>query len=211
MGQFIEDQIGMISGAVGPVVFVKGTDGKAFVRSKPTPSKAPASPKQQQTRNKFAIMKHVTGLFYPIFKECYTDFLGKDNARDAVRSYYMAQVIVKEQDAWRIAYEKVLISTGRVRPYVPVSQARDAQQVVLHWQGTTQQPFAEAGDLLSVLLYAPDTEDFVFYKACTTRAAATHTLELPEALSTLPLEVYTTFSTATETEYAYSTYLGRMV
>jgi len=82
---------------------------------------------------------------------------------------------------------------------------------VLHWQETTQQPFAEAGDLLSVLLYASDTEDFVFYKACTTRAAATHTLALPEALSTLPLEVYTTFSTATETDYAYSTYLGRMV
>ena len=201
----------MLSGTVGPVVFVKGNDGKAFVRSKPTPSKAPASPKQQQNRNKFALMKRFTGLLYPILKECYTDFLGKDNARDAVRSYYMAQVMQEEQDAWRIAYEKVLISTGRVRPYVPVSQSRDAKQVVLHWQETTQQPFAEAGDLLSVLLYTSDTEDFVFYKACTTRVAATHTLELPEALSTQPLEVYTTFSTAAETEYAFSTYLGRMV
>lgn len=203
--------MGMLSGTVGPVVFVKGNDGKAFVRSKPTPSKAPASPKQQQNRNKFALMKRFTGLLYPILKECYTDFLGKDNARDAVRSYYMAQVMQEEQDAWRIAYEKVLISTGRVRPYVPVSQSRDAKQVVLHWQETTQQPFAEAGDLLSVLLYTSDTEDFVFYKACTTRVAATHTLELPEALSTQPLEVYTTFSTAAETEYAFSTYLGRMV
>ena len=203
--------MGMLSGTVGPVVFVKGNDGKAFVRSKPTPSKAPASPKQQQNRNKFALMKRFTGLLYPILKECYTDFLGKDNARDAVRSYYMAQVMQEEQDAWRIAYEKVLISTGRVRPYVPVSQSRDAKQVVLHWQETTQQPFAEAGDILSVLLYTSDTEDFVFYKACTTRVAATHTLELPEALSTQPLEVYTTFSTAAETEYAFSTYLGRMV
>ncbi|MFD2825878.1 DUF6266 family protein [Leeuwenhoekiella polynyae] len=210
MGQFIENQIGMISGAVGPVVFVKESNGKTILRSKPTPSKKPISAKQQQNRNKFALMKHFTGLLYPIFKECYTDFLGKDNARDAVRSYYMEQVIQTEQEALRIAYEKVLISTGRVRAYIPVSQARDAQQVVLHWQGTTQQPFAEAGDLLSVLLYAPDTEDFVFYKACATRVAATHTLELPEALSTQPLEVYTTFSTAAETDYAYSTYLGRL-
>ena len=211
MGQFLDQSKGMLSGLVGPVVFVKGSNGTTYIRSKPSPSHIPPTAKKQQTWDRFALMTRFTAPLYPFLKESFTDLLGKKSSRDAIRGYYLAQVIVAEDQNLHIAYDKVLISTGRVRSYEPVSHTRVGQHLNLTWQVNTRQPFAAADDLLSLIAYAPETEDFSLFKACATREAGSLSLDLPEALAHTPLEVYTTFSNAAATTYAYSTYLGRLV
>ena len=113
-----------------------------------------------------------------------------------------------EQGKPVIDYPKFLISTGKQRAYYPVLQQRVKTELLLEWQPDSTQAFAHSDDLLSVVGYAPQTSEYVFFEACATRAAAQVQLELPEALADAPVHLWATFSTFSGDSYAYSTYLG---
>lgn len=199
---------GMWSGLVGSVVFVKGKNGEAIVRSRPVRNTIKPTPKKQQSCDRFAVVGTFIKPMYPFLKVSFTDWLEKRTARDAVRSYTLKNAVKLEQGKQVIDYPKFLISTGKQRGYHPVQQHREKTELLLEWQPDSTQAFAQSDDLLSVVGYAPQTNEYVFFEACATRAAAQVGLEFPEALAEAPVHLWATFSTSTGDSYAYSTYLG---
>ena len=208
MGMMSNNDGGMWSGLVGPVVFVQDKNGKTIVRSKPVYKKKKLSPKRQESCNRFSTGGAFIKPIYPFLKTSFTDWLGMKTARDAVRSYTLTYAVKQEQGKPVIDYPKFLISTGKRRAYHPVQHQREHTEVLLEWQPDSTQAFAHANDLLSVVGYVPQTGAYVFFEACATRAAAQVQLELPEALTAEPVHFWATFSTPTGDSYAYSTYLG---
>jgi len=199
---------GMWSGLVGPVVFVQDKNGKTIVRSKLVYKKKKLTPKRQESCNRFSTGGAFIKPIYPFLKTSFTDWLEKRTARDAVRSYTLKNAVKLEQGKPVIDYPKFLISTGKRRAYHPIQQQREKTELLLEWQPDSTQAFAHSDDLLSVVGYAPQTSEYVFFEACATRAAAQLQLELPEALADAPVHLWATFSTFSGDSYAYSTYLG---
>ena len=199
---------GMLTGLVGSVVFVKGKNGEAIVRSKPVYKKKKLTPKRQESCNRFSTGGAFIKPIYPFLKSSFTDFLEMKTARDAIRSYTLKNAVKLEQGKPVIDYPKFLISTGKRRAYHAVQQQRVETELFLEWQPDSTQAFAQSDDLLSVVGYAQQTSEYVFFEACATRAAAQVQLELPEALADAPVHLWATFSTFSGDSYAYSTYLG---
>ncbi len=199
---------GMLTGLVGSVVFVKGKNGEAIVRSKPVYKKKKLTPKRQESCNRFSTGGAFIKPIYPFLKSSFTDFLEMKTARDAIRSYTLKNAVKLEQGKPVIDYPKFLISTGKRRAYHAVQQQREKTELLLEWQPDSTQAFAHSDDLLSVVGYAPQISEYLFFEACATRAAAQLQLELPEALAEEPVHLWATFSTSGGDSYAYSTYLG---
>lgn len=208
MGMMSNNDGGMWSGLVGSVVFVKGKNGEAIVRSRPMRNTIKPTPKKQQSCDRFAVVGAFIKPMYPFLKGSFTDWLKKRTARDAVRSYTLKNAVKLEQGKPVIDYPKFLISTGKQRAYYPVLQQRVKTELLLEWQPDSTQAFAQSDDLLSIVGYAPQTSEYVFFEACATRAAAQVQLELPEAIAETPVHLWATFSTSGGDSYAYSTYLG---
>ncbi|MEE3245387.1 MAG: DUF6266 family protein [Bacteroidota bacterium] len=199
---------GMLTGLVGSVVFVKGKNGEAIVRSKPVYKKKKLTPKRQESCNRFSTGGAFIKPIYPFLKSSFTDFLEMKTARDAIRSYTLKNAVKLEQGKPVIDYPKFLISTGKRRAYHAVQQQRVETELFLEWQPDSTQAFAQSDDLLSVVGYTQQTSEYLFFEACATRAAAQVHLELPEALADAPVHLWATFSTFSGDSYAYSTYLG---
>ena len=208
MGMMSNNNQGMLTGLVGSVVFVKGKNGEAIVRSKPVYKKKKLTPKRQESCNRFSTGGAFIKPIYPFLKSSFTDFLEMKTARDAIRSYTLKNAVKLEQGKPVIDYPKFLISTGKRRAYHAVQQQRVETELFLEWQPDSTQAFAHSDDLLSVVGYAPQTSEYLFFEACATRAAAQLQLELPEALADVPVHLWATFSTSGGDSYAYSTYLG---
>ena len=208
MGMMSNNNQGMLTGLVGSVVFVKGKNGEAIVRSKPVYKKKKLTPKRQESCNRFSTGGAFIKPIYPFLKSSFTDFLEMKTARDAIRSYTLKNAVKLEQGKPVIDYPKFLISTGKRRAYHAVQQQRVETELFLEWQPDSTQAFAHSDDLLSVVGYAPQISEYLFFEACATRAAAQLQLELPEALAEEPVHLWATFSTSGGDSYAYSTYLG---
>ena len=208
MGLMVDTNKGMLTGLVGSVVFVKGKNGEAIVRSRPVRNTIKPTPKKQQSCDRFAVVGAFIKPMYPFLKVSFTDWLEMKTARDAVRSYTLKNAVKLEQGKPVIDYPKFLISTGKRRAYHPIQQQREKTELLLEWQPDSTQAFAHSDDLLSVVGYAPQTSEYLFFEACATRAAAQLQLELPEALADVPVHLWATFSTSGGDSYAYSTYLS---
>lgn len=207
MGMMLTNN-GMLTGLVGQVVFVKGKNGEAIVRSKPVYKKKKLTSKRQQSCDRFTLGGDFIKPMYPFLKDSFTNFLGKRNARDAVRSYALTQGVKLEQGVPVIAYEKVLISTGNIRSYQALNQQLVTNGLYLQWDADTHQAFAQPDDVLSVVVYVPVLEAYLFFKACALRESGAITLELPAECSQAGFHAWATFANATQDEYAFSTYLG---
>jgi len=199
---------GMLTGLVGSVVFVKGKNGEAIVRSKPVYKKKKLTPKRQQSCDRFTLGGDFIKPIYPFLKEGFTNFLGKDNARDAVRSYTFKHGVNIQQGIPVIVYEQVLISTGNLRPYQAEQHHLVNNSLQLRWNPDAHQAFAQPDDVLTVLVYAPQDEHYVFFKACAQRTAGSIHLDIPAACVETGFHAWATFADATQQEYAFSTYLG---
>jgi len=208
MGMMSNNNQGMLTGLVGSVVFVKGKNGEAIVRSKPVYKKKKLTPKRQKSCNRFTMVGRFIKPIYPFLKASFTDWLEMKTARDAVRSYTLTHAVKQEQGKPVIDYPKFLISTGKRRAYHSIQQQRVETELFLEWQPDSTQAFAHADDLLSVVGYAPQTSEYVFFEACATRAATQVQLELPEALAAASVHFWATFSNSAGDSFAYSTYLG---
>ena len=207
MGLFNKKK-GLLTGLMGTVVFVNGKDGKTIVRSRPTRAPRSLSAKKQQSCSVFSLVITFIKPMYPFVKESFTHLLGKNTARDAVRSYTRLHAVKMQEGIPVIEYARVLISTGSTRPYQALSHQLEDNNLQLCWVPDTQQAFAEADDLLTVVVYLPQQNNAVFFKACAPRIAGEFTLQLPDACAQAEFHVWATFANAAQDVYAFSTYLG---
>ncbi len=99
------------SGTIGTVVGVI-VDGKGIIKSRPTKSSAPPSPKQLALRAKFKLMVQFLQCFTGLLRISYVGFVKKSRAFDNAVSYNIEHAVSGVYPFFTIDYPQVLVARG---------------------------------------------------------------------------------------------------
>lgn len=208
MGTYNKGILGAFSGKVGPVVGATWR-GKDVMRSLPKKSNRLATPFQQQQRTKFTMTNEFLGGVQPVIKRYFGNDTGLKTRRNAAMSYLMKEAIVFNDPNYEWDYTKVLISKGDLLGINNGAVvAGTGQNLDFSWTDNSGQGEAVATDKLVVVVYEPTTKATVYSLEAGSRSSGSASLELPNFLSGLEVQVWATFVSADDKLYATSLYLG---
>ncbi|WP_291107761.1 DUF6266 family protein [Flavobacterium sp. UBA6195] len=208
MGTYNKGILGAFSGKVGPVVGATWR-GKEVMRSLPKKSNRLATTYQQQQRSKFAMTTEFLGGVQPVIKRYFGSNAGLKTRRNQAMSYLMKEAIVFTDPNYEWDYTKVLISKGDLLGINNGAViAGTGQNLNFSWTDNSGQGEAMATDKLVVVVYEPTSKATVYSLNAGSRSSGSATLELPNFLSGLEVQVWATFVSSNDALYATSLYLG---
>ena len=208
MGTYNKGILGAFSGKVGPVVGATWR-GKEVMRSLPKKSNRLATTYQQQQRSKFAMTTEFLGGVQPVIKRYVGSNAGLKTRRNQAMSYLMKEAIVFTDPNYEWDYTKVLISKGDLLGINNGAViAGTGQNLDFSWTDNSGQGEAMATDKLVVVVYEPTSKATVYSLNAGSRSSGSATLELPNFLSGLEVQVWATFVSSNDALYATSLYLG---
>lgn len=208
MGTYNKGILGAFSGKVGPVVGATWR-GKDVIRSLPKKSNRLATMYQQQQRSKFAMTTEFLGGVQPVIKRYFGSNAGLKTRRNQAMSYLMKEAIVFTDPNYEWDYTKVLISKGDLLGINNGAvTAGTGQNLDFTWTDNSGQGEAMATDKLVVVVYEPTSKATVYSLNAGSRSSGSTTLELPNFLSGLEVQVWATFVSSNDVLYATSLYLG---
>lgn len=208
MGTYNKGILGAFSGKVGPVVGATWR-GKEVMRSLPKKSNRLATTYQQQQRSKFAMTTEFLGGIQPVIKRYFGSNAGLKTRRNQAMSYLMKEAIVFTDPNYEWDYTKVLISKGDLLGINNGAViAGTGQNLDFSWTDNSGQGEGMATDKLVVVVYEPTSKATVYSLNAGSRSSGSATLELPNFLSGLEVQVWATFVSSNDTLYATSLYLG---
>jgi hypothetical protein len=208
MGTYNKGILGAFSGKVGPVVGATWR-GKDVMRSLPKKSNRLVTAFQQQQRSKFAMTTVLLGGIQPVIKRYFGNDTGLKTRRNQAMSYLMKEAIVFNDPDYEWDYTKVLISKGDLLG-INNGQvvAGTGQNLEFTWTDNSGQGEAEVTDKLVVVVYEPTSKATVYSLNAGSRSSESATLELPNFLSGLEVQVWATFVASDDKLAATSLYLG---
>jgi hypothetical protein len=208
MGTYNKGILGAFSGKVGPVVGATWR-GKEVMRSLPKKSNRLATAFQQQQRSKFAMTTEFLGGVQPVIKRYFGSNTGLKTRRNQAMSYLMKEAIVFNDPNYEWDYTKVLISKGDLLGINNGAvTAGTGQNLDFSWADNSGQGEAEVTDKLVVVVYEPTSKATVYSLNAGSRSSGSATLELPNFLSGLEVQVWATFVASDDKLSATSLYLG---
>lgn len=208
MGTYNKGILGAFSGKVGPVVGATWR-GKDVMRSLPKKGNRLATEFQQAQRSKFAMTTEFLSGVQPVIKRYFGNDTGLKTRRNQAMSYLMKEAIVFNDPNYEWDYTKVLISKGDLLG-INNGQvvAGSGQDLTFSWTDNSGQGEAMATDKLVVVVYEPTSKATVYSLNAGSRSSGSATLELPNFLSGLEVQVWATFVSSNDALYATSLYLG---
>ncbi len=208
MGTYNKGILGAFSGKVGPVVGATWR-GKEVMRSLPKKSNRLATAFQQQQRSKFAMTTVFLGGIQPVIKRYFGNDTGLKTRRNQAMSYLMKEAIVFNDPDYEWDYTKVLISKGDLLGINNGAvTAGTGQNLDFSWADNSGQGEAEVTDKLVVVVYEPTSKATVYSLNAGSRSSGSATLELPNFLSGLEVQVWAAFVSTDDKLFATSLYLG---
>ena len=208
MGTYNKGILGAFSGKVGPVVGATWR-GKEVMRSLPKKSNRLATTFQQQQRSKFTMTTEFLGGVQPVIKRYFGSDSGLKTRRNQAMSYLMKEAIVFNDPNYEWDYTKILISKGDLLGINNGAViAGTGQNLDFSWTDNSGQGEAMATDKLVVVVYEPTSKATVYSLNAGSRSSGSATLELPNFLSGLEVQVWATFVSSNDALYATSLYLG---
>jgi hypothetical protein len=205
--------IDQLSGTIGPVVGATWR-GIPYIRTKPTTSnrkrKKKSSDAQAATRIRFGMAAKLLRYMREILELGFRDEAFEKTGMNAAISYTMKHAITGEFPDFKIAFDHVLISRGKL-PNVeqPTVTAQAPEAIRFKW--TNNEGVGKAAGEDKVLLVAYDEEnEAVVYKIGATRLAGSDILDMP-AFSGYTVHTWISFISADNRDIANSVYTGTVV
>lgn len=211
MGTYNKGILGSFSGKVGSVVGARWRD-KNVMRSLPRKSSKPATDEQALQRTKFAIVAQ----FLSPIKFFVGAHFGKPqhgkSSYNLATSYHLTEALIEISiDEVEIDFSKVLISRGDLQGLQsPTATAQANNELEVAWTDNSGQGYAAATDVLTVIVYEPNSRTFQTFESVATRDAASVTVSLPAFFVGLDVHVWGTFVADSGARAATSTYLGEI-
>lgn len=205
--------IDQLSGTIGPVVGATWR-GIPYIRTKPKKSnrkrKKKSSDAQAATRIRFGLAAKLLRDMRPIVELGFRDEAVEKTGMNAAISYTMKHAITGEFPDFKIAYDHVLISRGKLPNIDQVTVVADAPEVIrFNW--TNNEGIGKASGEDKVLLVAFSAEhEAVVYKMGTTRYAGTEILNM-RAFSGRTVHTWISFLSADNRDVANSVYTGMVI
>ena len=207
MGTYNKGILGAFSGKVGPVVGATWR-GKDVMRSLPKKTNRLATAFQQQQRSKFSMTTEFLSGVQPVIKRYFGSDTGLKTRRNQAMSYLMKEAIVFNDPNYEWDYTKILISKGDLLGINNGAvTAGTGQNLDFTWTDNSGQGEAAATDQL-VVVYEPTSKATVYSLNAGDRSGESATLSLPNFLSGLEVQVWSTFVSTDDKLFATSLYLG---
>ena len=208
MGTYNKGILGAFSGKVGPVVGATWR-GKDVMRSLPKKTNRLATAFQQQQRSKFSMTTEFLSGVQPVIKRYFGSDTGLKTRRNQAMSYLMKEAIVFNDPNYEWDYTKILISKGDLLGINNGAvTAGTGQNLDFTWTDNSGQGEAAATDQLVVVVYEPTSKATVHSLNAGDRSSESATLSLPNFLSGLEVQVWSTFVSTDDKLFATSLYLG---
>jgi hypothetical protein len=206
--------IDQLSGTIGNVVGATWR-GIPYIRTKPTKSnskrKKKSSDAQTATRIRFGLAARLLRNMREIVELGFRDEAVEKTGMNAAISYTMKHAITGEFPDFKIAYDHVLISRGKL-PNVEEATVTVHAHEAIRFNWTNNEGIGKASGEDKVLLVAYDEVDqaVVFKISTTTRQAGNDILDM-RAFSGLTVHTWISFISADNRDVANSVYTGTVV
>jgi hypothetical protein len=211
MGTYNKGILGAFSGKVGPVVGASWR-GKDVMRSLPRKGNRVATPTQLLQREKFTMVTEFLTPLNSVVGRYFGNDTGDKTRRNQAMSYLMREAITYVAPDLVWDYSKVLISRGDLLGLnAATASAGAGQSVDITWTDNSGQGDAETTDKLVVVLYEPTSKTTVHSLNAGVRNQGTGNVIVPAFLSGLTVQVWATFVSADDKQYATSQYIGTVV
>jgi hypothetical protein len=202
-----------LSGTIGPVVGASWR-GIPYIRTKPTTSnrkrKKKSSDAQAATRIRFGLAVKLLKYMREILELGFRDEAVEKTGMNAAISYTMKHAITGEFPDFKIAYDHVLISRGKL-PNVEQATVTAHAPEAIRFNWTNNEGVGKASGEDKVLLVAYNEEnEAVVYKIGTSRLAGSDMLDMP-SFSGLTIHTWISFLSADNRDVANSVYTGTVM
>ena len=213
MARFKNGIFNQLSGTIGPVVGATWR-GIPYIRTKPTKSnskrKKKSSDAQTATRIRFGLAARLLRNMREILELGFRDEAVEKTGMNAAISYTMKHAITGEFPDFKIAYDHVLISRGKL-PNVEQATVTAHAPETIQFSWTNNEGVGKASGEDKVLLVAYNEEyEAVVFNVGTTRHADTAILEL-KGFSGYKVHTWISFISADNRDVANSVYTGTVV
>jgi hypothetical protein len=204
--------IDQLSGSIGPIVGATWR-GIPYIRTKPTKRKRKgkkSSNAQAATRIRFALAVRLLKDMRELLKLGFRDEAVEKTGMNAAISYTMKHAITGEFPNFKIAYDHVLISRGKLPNVEQATVRTDAPElIVFRWNNNEGIGKASGEDKVLLVVYEEE-ENAAVFKIGTTRQAGTDILHL-KGCSGLTVHTWISFLSADGKDVANSIYTGTIV
>jgi hypothetical protein len=205
--------IDQLSGTIGPVVSATWR-GIPYIRKKPKKSnhkrKKKSTNAQAATRIRFALAVKLLRDMREIVELGFRDEAVEKTGMNAAISYTMKHAITGEFPDFKIAYDHMLISRGKLPNVENATATAHAKKAILFkWTNNEGVGKACGEDKVLLVAYSEEHEAVVF-KIGSTRHAGTDILDMP-AFSGRTVHTWISFISADNRDVSNSVYTGTVV
>ena len=161
------------------------------------------------------VMK-ICGEFFKTLKEFTTigfstEIIGTTkNQFNLVMENNSKYIIKGDYPALSIAYEKVILSKGKLKAAVNPKVEKSAEGLHFSWDGDPQMSWPESTDQTMILVYFPETKEVICKLFGNSRISGSELLEIPEPLLARHMETYISFISADRKRISDSIYTGNV-
>ncbi|NRF39330.1 DUF6266 family protein [Pedobacter foliorum] len=110
-----------------------------------------------------------------------------------------------------IAYDKVLVSRGFLKPVKNLVTEQTAGAIKFSWDTNPQMAWPEATDQVMMLAYFVESKKIIYQPFGNSRLSGSDELQIPESLAGEQMETYVSFVAADRKGVADSTYAGSFI
>jgi hypothetical protein len=200
-----------LSGSIGPVVGATWR-GIPYLRTKPAINnrKKKSSDAQAATRIRFALAAKLLREMRPVVELGFRDEAVEKTGMNAAISYVMKHAITGEFPAFKIAFDHVLISRGKLPNVEQATVAAHAPEAIqFSWTNNEGMGKATGDDKVLLVAYSEEGNDVEFIIGANRHTGAEM---LPmKGYSGLPVHTWISFISADNRDVANSLYLGKVV
>ena len=208
MATYKKGILGVFSGKVGTVIGAswKGID---YMRSLPKSSSKTPTDKQTEQRLRFALVnnffgpvKHLIAIGYKSTKR------GVTPQNNAV-SYHLKEAVTGVSPDFSIDFPKVVFSKGELlSPWNAAAAVTVAGKVDFSWTDNSTPALGAAGDKAIVIVYNPETNQYLLVENGATRADVSLVVDMPPNFDGNTVHCWMAFFAADGSAASTSVYLG---
>lgn len=135
--------------------------------------------------------------------------LGTDkNAFNLAMAHNRKQTINGIYPQLKIAYDKVILSKGRLKQVQNLQVSLMSEGLLLNWDTDPQMPWTESADQVMILMYFPEQQKAVYTLSGSSRLSGKAELAIPPTLRDQYMETYVSFIASDRKQLADSVYTG---
>jgi len=202
--------IGPFRNKVGPAVGRRHR-GQDLIVPLPRLSTKPATGKQLEKRHLFGLLNTFLSMIDSLVNPGFKAYVKNNSPVNAAFSYNYDHAFVKEGDAYRLNYPKLVYSRGHIVTPEGAQVVSAGGKITFSWEQQNQSAYCQYTDLASFMVYNPAKDDFLVLRGKANRRAQSFEMEMPVEHSGDTVHCYMSFASADGKLQGDSWYVAEIV